>query len=84
VDDTCHERDSQIIDAVLLDEDLERAEPVSVGVPGAGRVEAGGALPLGVREDLVPRQEVDLGVRIDEALDEPRTRDAISPRGAPG
>ncbi len=44
-----------VTEAVLIDEDLERAPPVTVVVAGAGRVEAEGVLSLGDPKDVVGR-----------------------------
>ncbi len=80
VDDPGHQGQSGIVlQLVLLDEDLERAEAVAVGEARSGCVEADRPLALGVGEDLSAPDIDDLGVRIDELPDEPRTGDPVGP-----
>lgn len=51
-----------------------------MGVPGARGVEADRPLALREGEDLVRREVDDLGRRIDERADEPRTGDPVGLR----
>jgi hypothetical protein len=56
VHDPREQRHGRVVDRVLLDEDLERAEAVAVGVLGAGRVVGVRALAGGDLEYLVGRE----------------------------
>jgi hypothetical protein len=56
---------------------LERAFAVTMVVLDAARVEAVGTLSLGDVKDLLGRHVKDLGGRIDEAPDQPGTRDSV-------
>jgi hypothetical protein len=80
VDDARQQPEGRIVEPVLLDEDLERAQPVSVRVPRAGRVVGVGLLALGGLEHLVRRDVQELGLRIDEVPDQPWTGDPIGLR----
>jgi hypothetical protein len=55
VDDHGHVQHGGIDDVELVDESLERALAVGVGVPRTGSVEARRALPFGVGKDVVRR-----------------------------
>src|SRR5207253_4162554 len=60
-------------EAELVDEHLEAAPPVSMGELGPRGVEGPAALPLGGGQYLGSGDVADLGLRVDEPADEPRT-----------
>ena len=63
--------------ATILDERLERALTVTVGVPGTERIEVERALALGVGEDVVAGHVDDLGRGVDELADQPGAGDPV-------
>ena len=63
--------------AEAVDEDLEGALVVAVGELRAGRVEAARSLNFAHGLDLVGGDVADLGRRVDEPLDQPRTGDPV-------
>src|SRR5215212_2640157 len=62
----------------LLDQHVERALPVPMGVFGTLCVVRMSAFALGCRQHLVAWHEYELGVGIDEPLDQPWARDPIN------
>ena len=78
VDDLREEREGRIVaELVVLDQDLEGAEAVAVGVGRTRRVEARRTLAGSVVEHLVAGHVDDLRVMVDELPDQPWTGDAI-------
>src|SRR5690349_6521928 len=77
MDNLGKERDRRVVYLVLLDERLERALAVAMGVLGSRRVEAVGSLSGRILEDLVVRDVNDLRVDVDEFAYQPGTGDPI-------
>jgi hypothetical protein len=67
----------RVVDLVLVDEHLERAEPVAVRVLPARRVVRVRALPGRHVEHLVGRDVEELRRRVDEIPDQPGAGDPI-------
>src|SRR5215469_4699179 len=61
----------------VLDQHVERALAVAVGVLGTGRVVGVGAFPAGGLQNLIARDVQELGFDVDEPPDEPRARDTV-------
>src|SRR5438128_4816440 len=70
----------RLVERVLLEQYLERAEPVAVRVFGFGGVVGVGTLALGNLEHLLGRHVEELRLGIDEVLDQPRAGDAVGLR----
>ena len=70
-------RDRGVVNLVRLDQGLEGALAVLVGVLSACCVETGGALALRVLEHMVSGDVDDFGIAIDELENEPGTGDPV-------
>src|SRR6266540_4350887 len=70
----------QVVELVLLDQHLERAEPVAVRVLSIGRVVRVCVLQLGDLEHLVGGHVEELRLGVDEVLDQPRAGDPVGLR----
>ena len=64
-------------EVVIVDQDLEGALAAAVFVGGARRVEATGLFPFGGAQDVLGRDVDDLGLRVEEAADQPRAGDPV-------
>ena len=68
MDDAREQLHGRVVDLIVLDEHLERAESVAVGVLGPGRVVGVRTLAFSNLEHLIGRHVEELGVRVDEVL----------------
>src|SRR3954469_12634390 len=84
VHDPRQSRESRILDAVLIEQHLERAEPVTMCVLRARSIVGMCVLPRCDGEHLVGSDVEELSLWIDEVLDQPRTGDPIGLRSLPG
>ena len=66
-----------VIETVLVEQHLERAEAVTVGVAGARSIEREGVLAPGDLEHVFGGHEQELGIGIDEVRDQPGAGDAV-------
>jgi hypothetical protein len=84
VHDPRQQVERRIIEVVVLNENLERAEAVAVRIRRAGSVIRVCAFALGGSEHLVGWDVDELGLGVDEVLDQPRTRDPVGLRTLAG
>src|SRR6266566_3970672 len=74
------DRQRQLVELVLLEQHLERAEPVAVRVLRVFRIVGVGALTLPNLEHLLGRHVEELRLGIDEVLDQPGAGDPVGLR----
>jgi hypothetical protein len=80
VHDPRQQLERRVVELVLLDEHLEGAETVAVCVLGVWGVVGVRALPLGHVEHLVGGDVEELGIFVDEVLDQPGAGDPVGLR----
>src|SRR5437773_1145597 len=70
----------RVVDPVVLEKSLERAEAVAVGVSRAGSVVGVATFALGDFENLIGTDVDELRILVDELRDQPGARDSIGLR----